>query len=252
MISSPKKHKKIIIVTFMIIALVIIVLLPFLINWIYIQTPPNDFWNVQYDEGDILSFYGTVLSFIGTLSLGIITIIQNQIAQRKTDEVNKLQLELTKKSMAMAEKNYSQPQNNSTVAPKFEIKNSGCSGTYQNLQLNMKNVSSFIVSNLKSVSFEVYDSTEKLLLSSDSVKFKSISLTAGQETIVEVHNSELCTINQPQTSFNQSRSYWEQINLIWKFACEDENYKVHYFKASLHVENTQNFTGDSWNVNLVG
>ena len=52
---------------------------------------------------DILSYYGSVLIFIGTSALSIATYFQNKKAQEKSEEVNRLQLELQRKSMAMAE-----------------------------------------------------------------------------------------------------------------------------------------------------
>ncbi len=72
-----KKHK----VLVGIIMVVIIFVIPFLIHCafkIYI----NDFWSTdEWNAGDILQFYGSMLVFIGTVSLGVLSLHQNQTSE---------------------------------------------------------------------------------------------------------------------------------------------------------------------------
>lgn len=84
-----KKHK----VLVGIIMVVIIFVIPFLIHCafkIYI----NDFWSTdEWNAGDILQFYGSMLVFIGTVSLGVLSLHQNQIIKEESDKRIKLQEE---------------------------------------------------------------------------------------------------------------------------------------------------------------
>lgn len=75
-----------------------IIFMPLIINKIYYLNAPCDFFIVGYDISSILDYYGAILTFIGTIGLGAITVYQNIISQKKTDEVNKLTLQLQKKA----------------------------------------------------------------------------------------------------------------------------------------------------------
>ena len=141
-----KNSTKIIVSFLSIIAAIVIILLPFIVEKIYYLEPPCDFFLLGYDATDILAYYGSVLSLVGATILGVLTLIQNKKAQEKSDEVNRLQLELQRKSMAMAEAQYSKEQNHNQLIPKFEISLSGYGGNYTNLSLSIKNVASIIIS----------------------------------------------------------------------------------------------------------
>ena len=103
-------------------------MLPLIINCIYVQNVKSDFWNVDYNIGDILLYYGGVFTFAGTSILGRMTYFQNEKLQDKSEEVNRLQMELQKRSMLLAEKQYNQNIQDSNMFPKFEIKLSSYSG----------------------------------------------------------------------------------------------------------------------------
>lgn len=108
---KPKKRqnkKRIVFILSAILVGVIVVFLPFIVEKLYYTKAPLKFFEVSYEAKDFLSYYGSVLSFAGATILGILTLLQNKKAQEKSDEVNRLQLELQKKSMAMAEAQYSQ------------------------------------------------------------------------------------------------------------------------------------------------
>ncbi len=63
------------------IALVAILLLPFIVEKVYYIKPPLEFFSIHYDVADILGYYASVLSFAGTIILGILTLHQNKKAQ---------------------------------------------------------------------------------------------------------------------------------------------------------------------------
>ena len=83
-------------------------------------------------------YYASVLSLLGTAILGILTLRQNKIAQEKSEEVNRLQLALQRKSMAMAEAQYNKDGDEKSAPPKFEVSLKGYSGTYCNMRLEIK------------------------------------------------------------------------------------------------------------------
>lgn len=249
-----KSNKKISIGVIILLFLFFIIVMPLILNMIYYLNAPCKFFNVGYDISNILDYYGEILTFIGTISLGIITIYQNYISQKKTDEVNKLTLELQKKSMVMAEQNYEKAKlyENKKNAPKFELKNRGCNGRYMNLDASLKNVSDIIVSDIKSVSFEVFDESNAIVITSDKVKSKDFSLLPGQETQIEFHNIELKSVNKTNVNGQQVNESLKEFTMIWSFQCEDPYGNIHYYKATLYIEDSNNFVGDLWRVEKVG
>ena len=153
---KPKKRrnkKRIALSLSAILVGIIVVFLPFIVEKLYYTKAPLKFFEVSYEAKDFLSYYGSVLSFAGATILGILTLLQNKKAQEKSDEVNRLQLELQKKSMAMAEAQYSQSKASANTIPKFEISLHTYNGSYANLSLSIKNVSSVFASNISFISF---------------------------------------------------------------------------------------------------
>lgn len=249
-----KNHNKISIVFIIFLLLFFIIIMPLILNKIYYLDAPCDFFHVGYDISNILDYYGAILTFIGTVSLGIITVYQNYVSQKKTDEVNKLTLELQKKSMVMAEQNYEKEKLNeiSKNTPKFELRNKGCNGHHMNLNAELKNVSDIIVSGIKSVSFEVFDESEAIVTTSNKVKSKESSLLPGQDTRIEFHNIELRSKNLINVYGRQVYESLKKFTIVWSFQCEDSYGKIHYYKAKLYVEDSNNFIGDLWRVEKVG
>lgn len=232
-----KDHKKISVTILISLSFFIFIMMPIFINRIFYLNAPFDFFYVDYDISTILNYYSSILTFIGTVSLGCITIYQNHVAQQKTDKVNQLTLELQKKSMAMAEQNYKKSEENIKNSPKFELVNTGSNGNYSNLEICLKNVSDMIASSIQSISFEVFDDNDSIILSSNNVKIKNYSLTSGQDTKV---------------SFNNNPIYSNKIKLVWKFKCDDVYSNVHYYKANLYIEDISNFYIDLWKIEKVG
>lgn len=81
MLDWIKKHK----VLVGIIILVIIFGIPLLIHCLF-KIYVNDFWMAKWGAGDVLQFYGSILAFIGTVTLGILSLHQNQVIKEETDK----------------------------------------------------------------------------------------------------------------------------------------------------------------------
>lgn len=254
MLRWMKNHKKISIGAIILLVLFFIIIMPLILNIIYYSKVPFHFFYVGYDISNILDYYGSILTFIGTLILGIITVYQNYVSQKKTDEVNKLTLELQKKSMAMAEKSYEKEKlcETNKNTPKFEVRNLGYNGCYMNLYAELKNVSSIIVSGIKSVSFEVFDEFNTTVTTSDKVKSDVFSLSPGEKTKIEFHNSELQCKKQTSMDGQQVYERLKNFTMIWGFQCEDPNGNIHYYKANLYVEDHDKFYEHLWEVEKVG
>lgn len=223
-----KNHNKISMGVIIFLFLFFIIIMPFILDKIYYLTTPCDFFKLGYSVDNILEYYGAILTFIGTLSLGIITVYQNYMSQKKTYEINNLTLELQKKSMAMAEQNYEKEKLNEITkrAPKFELRNSCYNGNYMNICALLKNVSNNFVSGIKSISLEAVYESNYIVLASNKVKSEALSLSPGQEIKIEFHNSELGTENKAADSS-------KKVTMTWSFQCEDSYSNTHYYKATL-------------------
>ena len=82
---SREKNPKLKIIIIVALVGIMVVMLPFIINCIYVQNVKSDFWNVDYNIGDILLYYGGVFTFAGTSILGIMTYFQNEKLQDKSE-----------------------------------------------------------------------------------------------------------------------------------------------------------------------
>lgn len=228
------------------LSILIVIFLPFVVEKIYYMKAPCSFFEVKYDAKDILSYYGSVLSFVGATILGILTLRQNKKAQEKSDEVNRLQLELQKKSMAMAEAHYSNNSNASQVYPKFEVSLHGYNGNYANLSLSLKNVSSMIVSHISPISFIVQQKSGEEIANGGQLEIKPRSLSPVEEAVVGTNTPNLVITDGKGTGF------YLNILLILSFSCEDEKGNTHYLRATANVPSTENYYRDLWSVKKIG
>lgn len=186
--------------------------------------------------------------------MGVVTIYQNYIAQKKTDKVNELTLELQIKSMAMAEHLYNKEQSSklNEKLPKFELKNRMMNGHYMNLVAELKNVSSDIISGIKSISFKVYDDSNNIIITSEKVKCHQASLLSGQASNIDFNNAELGH-RQLKLSGEQVYKSLKNFTIEWEFQCEDIFSNTHYYRAYLHdIRDSNEFTDKLWEVKKVG
>lgn len=79
---------------------------PLLINWAFSEPAWFDFFAVDWNVEDALSYYGSALSFIGTVVLGAITVYQTREAHKQTEQANTQ----TEKANQLAEEALAQTQ----------------------------------------------------------------------------------------------------------------------------------------------
>ena len=207
------------------------------------------FFDIEYEVQDILVYYGNVLIFIATFILSMATYLQNKKAQEKSEEVNRLQLELQRKSMEMAKLQYQKNEDNIKKIPKFEVKIRGSKGNYQDLTLDIKNVGAMNVSNLSSIEISAIVNDKKIANAS-KMDFGKKSLIVGEET--ELLTSFPALIERKGKGYNSEIEYYENVSLIWNFSCEDEEWNVHYFSGSIYIQNTKEVEYVLWKIEKQG
>ena len=158
---KDSKGSLIIYILIILVVCIFLVLLPLVINHIYYLEAPSKFFITDLNVADFVVYYASALSFLGSLILGVLTLHQNKRAQEKTDEINKLQLEMQKRSMELAERQYKKETESSI--PKFNISILGYSGHYLNPRIKVKNVSSMLISDLTFISSYVKDGQENII-----------------------------------------------------------------------------------------
>lgn len=227
-----------------------IILIPLILNKIYYTKAICNFFVVGYSVDYILGYYGNILTFIGTVSLGIITVYQNHVSQQKTEKISELQIQLAERNAELAEKSYKKQleDTNIKLLPRFELINQRISGGYSNLTAKLKNVSSSAISELKSVSFEVINSENNILLKSEKVNIKTSFLLSGTETEIEFNNKEMNSSDQFNEFGNSRKVPWKNIKIEWRFQCNDEHSRTHFFKATVIIEDCDIFIPNIWNV----
>lgn len=76
-----------------------LILMPFIIDMTYNCPLPIDFFDVELSKSDILNYYAQLLSLLATIVLGVIAVIQTYRSQKKSDEINALQLSCSTKGI---------------------------------------------------------------------------------------------------------------------------------------------------------
>lgn len=257
------------IITIIIISLLFLLLLPFIVQTVYKCAPPNEFFNVNYTEADLLSYYGTALSVFATIILSVITIYQTKRANEKSDEVNRISLELQRKTMEMAERQYKEEQKKEKQAkdaetPKFEFRMTSMSGSYSNMQFSLRNVSRFPASNITSISFlitdkegqQFKDNYNKPLPQVRVQNPKSRTLMEGEETSLKLPTPILAYgKGSTKTAYGSDIDkvvFYIDVNMSYKFSCENQYGEMRYYEASCVIPNTMQFYGELWKCERVG
>lgn len=234
------KTKKILWIVIIIVGVILLVCsIPLWIDKLYNINPLHDFFFIKFSQSDILLFSGSALTFIGSTILGVLTLYQNKKSQEKTDEINRLQLELQRKSMRMAEEQLKKDTDIQQV-PKFEVTLKRYNGNYSNLCLSLKNVCSIIVSNITPIDVIIKDKNIDI---SNATKFATDlrSLSPSQEAIIKTNTTDISIPNN-----------YRNLDLIFNFSCEDENGKIHYYQAVSTIPDPREFSKEIFNVSKIG
>ncbi len=237
------KSKNILFIIIVIVGITLLVCsIPFLIDKLYNIKPPHDFFLIGFSQSDILLFSGSALTFIGSSILGVLTLYQNKKAQEKTDEINKLQLELQQKNLKMAEEQYQKIKTDNQPCPKFEVTLDGYNGNYANLSLLLKNVCSITVSNITPIFVTIKDkNTDFSISNATKLTTDQKSLSSSEKTVIKTN-----TVNIPV-----SKNY-SNLEINFKFSCEDEKGNVHYYQAVSTIPNPETFSKEQFIVSKIG
>lgn len=249
---TKEKIKKYLLIIFIalvaVIMLTVVVFMPCIIDNIYDSPSHATFFEVDLSKSDVLNYYAQVLSLLATIILGVIAVIQTYRSQKKSDEINALQLSIAQRELAVVEKQYEKEiETARALAPKFEIKLNGYSGNYSNIGLDIKNISETMISAFRSISFEVHKASGEILsVTRWKVKFQSIASS-------ELQRVELFTPDMRDNTEKMGEAiYWNNVKFIWKFSCEDCKGNKHFYAASMLVPTTKDYVGDFWTVTKIG
>lgn len=131
--------------------------------------------------------------------------------------------------------------------PKFEIVWKSNNGYMSNLMLEIKNVSSLLVSGLRthSLSVRFEDNTQKDI--GYNARFDSTSLKPFDSTNVQLFNNIL---GYGPGNTNEA---WSNIDLIWQFSCEDEIGNIYWYEMRRHINDSKNDDNKGlWQVKYIG
>lgn len=115
-------------------------------------------------------------------------------------------------------------------APKLEISIAGYSGIMEKIRLKIKNVSSSMISGLKMHEFWVKFEDGAVREPECEPRFKSLSLNAGEETIVQMNNKIL------GAGPGYNNYAWSNIDIKWQISCEDEEDNIYWYEITQHVD----------------
>lgn len=240
-----KRIKAVLIIILAVFIGIVLLCIPLLVDKIYDINPPCDFFDIELSKGDILNYYSQCLSLLATIILGVIAVFQTYKGQKKSDEINQLQLSIARRELAMAEQQYQGQHMESKVLPRFDIKLTGYSGNYCNLNLSIKNVSDVSIYNFASISFDVYRNGQRVEYPMRwKIKFQTLIKNEEQ-------NCEFMTPNMQDESSGR-RVCWEKVELLWKFSCEIDSGEKMFYAAKIQLPDTNDFNGDYWSVERIG
>lgn len=229
-----------------VVFVIFLICLPFNADIFYKLESTKNVYSTGISKGDLLDYYAQLLSFIATIILGVIAVYQTYKSQKKSAEINELQISIMQRELAIAEKQYKNEENTSNLTiPKFEIRISGYSGWYNNIDLKIKNVSEFIISDFKIISFEIHTAEKIEPIKDWKVPFQSISSAEIQTIVIKTPN----LVNK--VSYRQQEPL-KDVKFVLKFSCEDSKYNKHFFSAILDIPKSDVFESKFWKVEKIG
>lgn len=263
--------KRFIIIVIIIAVVIFSVLLPFIVDELYQVVPSAKFWNVSITADNLLLYYGSLMSAAGTIVLGIVTLHQNRKLQEKSDEVNRLMLEVNKRTLALAEQQYNESKDNESKdneskdnenkdnekskfsadngnIPKFSAELVNYSGNYCNPVIRITNVSHVIVSALTPIEAKYIGSNGKSIAAANRIEFEKKYLSTNESTLYKSNLSDM----RIRSDSGRKIDYYKNITLIIEFSCEDENYKTHYYRGKLHIATTEAFSHEPFTIEKIG
>lgn len=137
--------------------------------------------------------------------------------------------------------------------PKFEITFQGNSGCMMNLILKIKNVSSLMISVLRSQELMVLfaDGSNKVLKCTPTIQ--ATSLATGEHAIVHLNNPILgVDLVKNGGGFFEPFNAWRNFDLLWQFTCEDEDGNEFWYEMRQHINDAKESPRGVWPNKYIG
>ncbi|MBQ8620079.1 MAG: hypothetical protein IJ418_21590 [Clostridia bacterium] len=239
------KVKRLLMLGSVIVAFALLIGFPYFLHkskWLF---PKLMIWG-SYELDSILSYYGGVLTFVGTLIVSIIALIQTAHDQEKADEINRLQLEIARRNLQIAEKSFEANDSKEIIPPKFEISAISMSGVLYDFKIEIKNVTSMIISDLTVIDCEIQNKDGIVRIKPTKLKNRLSSLATGTASVCEMHfgswlgHNKNGIIHETDLMFNL------------KFSCEDEYFNKFYYLATHPISSTNCFPSGNWKIVRIG
>ena len=161
---------------------------------------PDVGWNIS----DALSFYGTILTFIGTVSLGILSLHQNNVLKQESDERQR----------------YLDEMEHNRNLPLFSIVYINVNGkNIARLKFDLINMSNNAASNIEIVGPYVTDKDNgKVIMGEDEVEcFRVPYIDGGEKVRVAFENHDVKE---------------KDIEVMIKISCQDKYTDCHNYKLT--------------------
>lgn len=169
---------------------------------------------------------------IANFSLGLDIDKEEGRAKRKSDSKKQVLDNIAESIKLLLEQNLLFGGRKRKV-PKFEVNWQGNNGNMMNLSFTIKNVSSILVSCLKSHElFVVFSDGTKKLLQADP-QIQPTSLAIAESGVIRFNNQEL------GYGRGYNNAVWSDIDLKWQFSCEDEEGTVFWYEMSKHIDDAR-------------
>ena len=130
--------------------------------------------------------------------------------------------------------------------PKFEITWQSNNGCMMNLSFKMKNVSSILVSCLRSQGLTAIFGDGSKREIQYNPQFESSSLSSGEVTVIRFNNQIL------GAGPGYNNSVWNNIDLQWQFSCEDEEGNIYWYEMKQHIDSANRTINGVWPVKYIG
>lgn len=174
----------------------------------------TDIYLVQADwnSGDVLTYIGGFYSFLGTTILSILAIWQNDVINKKNDEYNKKLQEIEIK----------------LNMPIFDIPGKGQStnGDHSDFRLSLRNVSPNPALQASFSNMTIYDSQDKMIVTSSDVELSDTVLS--ENTLIDV-------------KYKNGAVFGKNLKMIFCIEYKDKFYKKHKIKATGTIIDAKNF-----------
>lgn len=202
-----KKHVKLIgfVIFFLIIGG------PFVIHMLFKANSAIDFFIAEWTAGEVLGYYGAVMGFLGTVILSLLALWQNQVIKNENDKREKLMQKIEEEKQL----------------PLFKFINLTCNSDYENLKIEVTNISDNVAYEIRVENFKVVDDTESVILRSKSVNIDKDALAGGDNMCIAFTNNKLTG---------------ENLQIRFEYLFTDKLKKQHRYVISSKIDKPENFS----------